>query len=591
MWISFVLFILSWILYYDTINNGFTWDDRAAVVTNCDVTNPNNLSFYKQTTNIFSHDFWGQNITLFDSHKSYRPLTVISYRLNFIIHGINAAGYHVVNVFLYSLICIVIFDLLKLFVDNYTAIFGSLLFLFHPIHIEAVASVVGRADLLCCFFYVNGIYYYIQSIQANTTQHRNKFLFGSYSFAIMSCLSKEIGLTLFGVFIFIDILCYYGKSYFSIARFIFRICSSFFIVFLFLCFRIHLNGQNQLYPWTILENHIYKIESLKTKILSFSQTNVWYFVKLIFPRYSSFDYGYSCIPIIEEFSDMRNLLPISIVSFLFLITICFIVKLECFGLISLAILVSPLIPALNILIPIGTTFAERLLLIPSIGFSMLCCYVMDSIVSCYKFKKKQNLKVIIILLFSPIYLAMAAKIVHQNKTWHNEKALFNSGLISCPLSIKALSNNVALNLYKNSSDSKVAVNRALTLYRNQTAAYFNLGFLSYLNKNYIFAIYCFEMKILSSNVDGKSLFYYFKATIELAEHFKIEKPLIYSTMHSKVRRMIDKAIDSGIRSPLLFELGGTLARNSFNYEKANNLFSLALHETRIVDALASSGLS
>ena len=69
-----------------------------------------NLDVHGATTfkELFSHDFWGQSIDLKDSHKSYRPLTVITFRMNFILNGLNATGYHVFNVILYSLVCILV---------------------------------------------------------------------------------------------------------------------------------------------------------------------------------------------------------------------------------------------------------------------------------------------------------------------------------------------------------------------------------------------------------------------------------------------------------------------------------------------------
>ena len=52
------------------------------------------------------HDFWGQNIDRDDSHKSYRPLTVLSFRLNRAWgskpDGPHAPDFHKVNVLLHA---------------------------------------------------------------------------------------------------------------------------------------------------------------------------------------------------------------------------------------------------------------------------------------------------------------------------------------------------------------------------------------------------------------------------------------------------------------------------------------------------------
>lgn len=78
-------------------------DDRAAIVSNADVTGTGSLFALLQ------HDFWGQDITLSDSHKSFRPLTTLSFRLNHSLHGLDAWGYHLGNVFIFAMTCVLVY--------------------------------------------------------------------------------------------------------------------------------------------------------------------------------------------------------------------------------------------------------------------------------------------------------------------------------------------------------------------------------------------------------------------------------------------------------------------------------------------------
>jgi hypothetical protein len=78
---SLLLFLCSLTLYFSTIFSGYVWDDRAAIVSNADVHGSTPLY------DLFLHDFWGQDITLADSHKSYRPITTLTFRLNHFFHG------------------------------------------------------------------------------------------------------------------------------------------------------------------------------------------------------------------------------------------------------------------------------------------------------------------------------------------------------------------------------------------------------------------------------------------------------------------------------------------------------------------------
>lgn len=60
--------------YSNSYHGDFVFDDSEAVVNNHDV----NLK--TPVVKIFSHDFWGTRLTNHASHKSYRPLTILSFR-------------------------------------------------------------------------------------------------------------------------------------------------------------------------------------------------------------------------------------------------------------------------------------------------------------------------------------------------------------------------------------------------------------------------------------------------------------------------------------------------------------------------------
>ena len=48
-------------------------------------------------------DFWGEPMRSAVSHKSYRPLTVLTFRINYALHELQPWGYHVINVLLHGL--------------------------------------------------------------------------------------------------------------------------------------------------------------------------------------------------------------------------------------------------------------------------------------------------------------------------------------------------------------------------------------------------------------------------------------------------------------------------------------------------------
>lgn len=151
-----------------------------------------------------------------------------------------------------------------------------------------------------------------------------------------------------------------------------RISLLLLMIFFFFQFRISLHGETMVYHWTIMENHIDNIKDFTlARILSYGQSHYWYLNKLISTKYLCFDYGYYCIPIIYDIVDIRNFLPLLTYLLFFSIIYYSIYQMRFSLFLGIAIFSFPLLPALNIFLPVGTLLAERLLFVPSIGFCMI----------------------------------------------------------------------------------------------------------------------------------------------------------------------------------------------------------------------------
>jgi hypothetical protein len=74
--------------------------------------------------------------------------------MNFAAHGVAPFGYHLVNVALHVVVSLLVFALVARLATWLVAVAAALLFAVHPIHTEAVASVVGRAELLAASGFV-----------------------------------------------------------------------------------------------------------------------------------------------------------------------------------------------------------------------------------------------------------------------------------------------------------------------------------------------------------------------------------------------------------------------------------------------------
>ena len=90
--------------------------------------------------------------TTFDP-ELYVPMTFISYRLDFMLGGLNPALFHLHNIVLHAAnVLLVFWFFLQMKVGRRAAFLGALLFAVHPLNVEAVMWVAARKDLLAAFF-------------------------------------------------------------------------------------------------------------------------------------------------------------------------------------------------------------------------------------------------------------------------------------------------------------------------------------------------------------------------------------------------------------------------------------------------------
>ena len=117
------------------------FDDIFAIKENMDI-HPETLLL-----KILSNHFRGKPKWSNTSHKLHRPLCVLTFHRNFMIHGLKPFGYHVVNVVLHRLVCLLYTCVCKVvaFKSSIFAFLVGILFATHLVHTEAVSS--GRATL------------------------------------------------------------------------------------------------------------------------------------------------------------------------------------------------------------------------------------------------------------------------------------------------------------------------------------------------------------------------------------------------------------------------------------------------------------
>uniref|UniRef100_A0A7M4FHX8 dolichyl-phosphate-mannose--protein mannosyltransferase n=1 Tax=Crocodylus porosus TaxID=8502 RepID=A0A7M4FHX8_CROPO len=184
----------------------FVHDDVWAIVNNPDMRPAAPLPA------LFADDFWGKRMADNTSHKSYRPLCALTFKLNILLAGMNPFYFHAVNVILHCLVTVVLMYTCDkaVFKDCRLAFVTALFFAVHPIHTEAVTGIVGRADVLACLLFLLAFLSYNRSVdQLYVGEHFPStaspfFLLLSLFLGTCAMLVKETGITVFGVCLVYD---------------------------------------------------------------------------------------------------------------------------------------------------------------------------------------------------------------------------------------------------------------------------------------------------------------------------------------------------------------------------------------------------
>ena len=131
--------LAAFLLYLNALPNPFLLDDHDAIATNPDVVQPARLG------RLWVDDYWAGRG---DDPNLYRPLTILSYRLNAAASGLSPEAFRLVNVLLLGLLGAGVLAWCRRWVGAAPATFAGLVVVAHPAAAETINIIVGRADLL-----------------------------------------------------------------------------------------------------------------------------------------------------------------------------------------------------------------------------------------------------------------------------------------------------------------------------------------------------------------------------------------------------------------------------------------------------------
>jgi tetratricopeptide (TPR) repeat protein len=381
---------------------------------------------------ILSHTFWWPN----GEAGIYRPLTTLTYLLNYAIlgNGRQPTGYHWINFLLHAGNVLLVFAvMLRLLGGFRTPLLIAAVWAVHPVLTESVTNIVGRADLLAGMAVLGGFLLYLKSAEV-TGRPRAGWLAGLACTTAAGAFSKESAVVLPGVILLYELACRFGELRQRLRGLVWGGVATVVPIGLMLWQRSQVLAASPAAEFPFVDNPIAGAD-FWTGRLTAIQVLARYLWLTIWPWNLSADYSYSQIPLaLGSFGDW--IAWIAVAAIVGLIGFAFqrqrmIFFFACFGFLNL-------LPASNLLFPVGTIMAERLLYLPLVGW--LACLVL----LLQRFRRAEVVIVVIVAVF-------AIRTWMRNLDWKDDLAMARAGVAASPNSFKT-HRLLAMELYQSQPD-------------------------------------------------------------------------------------------------------------------------------------------
>jgi len=348
------------LLHLPTWNHEFVFDDRAIIVQNPLVQDVRRLP------RLLISPYWA---TLRPSQGLYRPLTSLSFALNrALAGGLDPRGFHLVNVLLHGLATLLVTLLaLDLLPGRRGAACAGLLFAAHPIHVEAVAGVVGRAEILAACG-VLGMILCHRRAQTAPLHEAWRWRAGSWSAGLLGMAAKESAAVAI-------VLCALGERTLSPSEAPVRGRGALYAGHVatlgaMLIARLAVLGTAGVgQPIPFVDNPAASAGAVAGRLTALGAA-ARYAGLLLWPRWLSADYSYDQIPVIRSPFDPLAVAGLLVVLGLLAAGGWLLARAPVWGYALLWIPGSALLTS-NLAFFIGTLLAERLMYLPSVGLCLL----------------------------------------------------------------------------------------------------------------------------------------------------------------------------------------------------------------------------
>ncbi|MEI7723911.1 MAG: tetratricopeptide repeat protein [Bacteroidota bacterium] len=451
------LLIITGSLYQSSIKNHFTnWDDNVYVLENTQV-----------------KEFGAQNIWYFFTHSSagnYHPFTMLSLSIDYQLarkaqHAFSEtsepeAGYfHLTSLAFHLLNVILVFIFIYLLSRKQiiVATVTALLFAIHPLHVESVAWISERKDVLYSFFFLSGLILYLKYLEKKGWM---RLLVIGLLF-LASLLSKPSAVVFPLILLSID---YFHGRKFTATVFLEKI-PFFIIAFVF--------GMIT----TIIQGHVaaagLQVFTIFQRVMFASYGFIMYPFNLLFPFNLSAFYPYPNISLSGELPLIFYLSPlIAVFTIGLVIYSTRFTKVFGFGYLFYFFTIVLVLQFL----PVGNAImADRYSYISSIGIFFIIAWFLNKAMISHD-KRMRSLRWIFTGVFLLYSFFLGKTAYEQTKVWNNSETLWTNVISKYPGAYVAYENRGNYYVSKNDFDKAMLDYLSYVQIRQDNArVYNNLG--------------------------------------------------------------------------------------------------------------------
>lgn len=459
-----ILIILGLFSYRQSLNNGFTnWDDDVMLLQNPLVHSLSSGNIAKIFTEI--------------QNNMYHPLVTLSYAIEYSFAGEKPYTYHFTNLALHILSSILVFFIFyRLSGNNIIALITSALFAVHPLHVESVAWITERKDMLFSFFFLSALLFYLYYRERPVT----KYYLCVIILFFMSCLSKTTAVVFPLALVLID---YYYDKKFTLKSFRDKI--PFFLISIAFAI-INIGAQ---YKETFSGVQLEIPEAGIPERILFTVYNFWFYIyKAIVPVNLSAFYPYPNSPLPAIF----YISPLIAGAIIFAVwySLRYTNKIS-FGLLFYAAAIFPVLQ----LIPVGRSIsADRFAYIPLIGLFYLAALGINYIYSMNSINK--NIRYLISGSAAAIIIFLGYLSNEQCMIWKDSMTLYSDMIKKDPNTSIAYNNRGTIYLQNGSiQQAESDFLNAVRVNNKYSTAYNNLGLVCNNRTEYDKAIGYFRQAV------------------------------------------------------------------------------------------------